>query len=158
MISNYLTILEDSLKQKSVILEQIAEVSTKQEELLREETLALEEFDSYVDKKDEFIQKLSQLDDGFESLYDKIREELLANKDRYKQQISEIKQLIAQITEKSVSIQAQEARNQQKVQQYFANERSQLKKGRTASKAAYGYYKNMSNQGMVPPQFMDQKK
>lgn len=68
-----------------------------------------------------------------------------------------IQELITQVTEKSVSIQAQEARNKKMVEDYFARERNRLRSGRQASKAAYGYYKSMSNTNVVPPQILDQK-
>lgn len=158
MIENYLVILEDSLKQKIAILDEITEWNTEQEALLKQEELPLEEFDNCVDRKDTLIQKLGELDEGFDSLYEKIREQLLANKESYKTQIARIQQLISEVTEKSVSIQAQEARNKKAVEDHFAKERQQLREGRQNSKAAYDYYKNMSNTNVVPPQFMDQKK
>lgn len=158
MIENYLTILEDSLRQKVSVLDEIAECNTVQEQLLEQESLSLEEFDEYVDKKDVLIQKLNKLDEGFESLYEKIREQLLEDKETYKEQISRIQQLISQVTEKSVSIQAQEARNRKAVEDYFTNEKQQLRQGRQSSKAAYDYYRSMNNANVVPPQFMDKKK
>lgn len=158
MIENYLNILEDSLKQKIAVLDEIAGQNTEQETLLKQETLPLEEFDKCVDKKDALIQKLGELDEGFDSLYEKIRDQLLENKEAYKEQIARIQQLISKVTEKSVSIQAQEARNKKTVEDYFAREKQQLREGRQNSKAAYDYYKSMNNTNVVPPQFMDQKK
>ena len=158
MIENYLTILEDSLRQKVNVLDEISECNTAQEQLLKQESLSLEEFDEYVDKKDVLIQKLNKLDEGFDSLYEKIREQLLKDKEAYKAQISRIQQLISQVTEKSVSIQAQEARNRKAVEYYFANEKQQLRQSRQSSKAAYDYYRSMNNANVVPPQFMDKKK
>lgn len=158
MIENYLTILEDSLKQKITVLDEIAGQNTEQEALLRQETLPLEEFDKCVDYKDALIQEIGKLDEGFDSLYEKIRDQLLENKETYKEQIARIQQLISEVTEKSVSIQAQEARNKKAVEDYFAKEKQQLREGRQNSKAAYDYYKSMNNANVVSPQFMDQKK
>lgn len=157
MIDNYLTILEESLHQKSEVLDEIAEYNNRQEALFKQESPVMEEFDAYVEEKDALIQKLVKLDEGFEALYDRIKEQLSAGKDAYKEQIARIQQQIVQVTEKSVSIQAQEARNKKLIEDYFAKERSQLRQGRQASKAAYGYYKNMNNSNVVPPQFMDSK-
>ena len=67
-----------------------------------------------------------------------------------------MQELISEITEKSVSIQAQEARNKGMIENYFARERGQLRQSRQVSKAAYGYYKSMSNG--VSSQLLDQKK
>ena len=66
MLNSYLSILEDSLKKKLAVLEQIDEVSDVQTALLKEETFDLERFDATVDEKDAFIKQLSELDDGFE--------------------------------------------------------------------------------------------
>lgn len=158
MIENYLVILEDSLKQKIAVLDEIAGWNAEQEALLKQEELPLEEFDGCVDKKDALIQKLSELDEGFDGLYEKIREQLLANREACREQINHIQQLISKVTEKSVSIQAQEARNKKAVEDYFVREKQQLREGRQNSKAAYDYYRNMNNTNVVPPQFMDQKK
>lgn len=158
MIDNYLKILEDSLKKKVTVLDEIAEYNSVQEELLKKEELSIVELDKNMAQKDVLIKKLLVLDEGFESLYEKIREQFLQNKSLYREQISSIQNLISVITDKSVSIQAQEARNKQLIETYFMKERGQLKQGRTASKVAYGYYKNMNNTNVVPPQFMDQKK
>ena len=109
-------------------------------------------------KCSEIIQKLTELDEGFEALYERIREQLLTNKDAYKDQIRRIQGLISEVTEKGVSIKAQETRNKKLVEDYFIRERRELQKGRNASRTAYGYYKNMSGNNVIPPQFMDQKK
>lgn len=158
MIKNYLAILEESLHKKLAVLDEIIEYNNKQEQLLKQEKVSLEELDANMDQKDELIKKLSKLDEGFERLYERIKEQLLADKDNYKGQIGSIQNLISQVTEKSVSIQAQEARNKALIEERFASERSQIRQGRQASKAAYRYYKSMSNRSVMPPQFLDQKK
>ena len=157
MTKSYLTILEESLEQKAAVLDEIMGYCREQEALLKQDTLSLEEFDACVDKKDACIQKLNKLDEGFEALYERLKEQLAAGKDAYKDQIARIQQKITVITEKSVSIQTQEARNKKMVEGYFAKERKQLRQGRQTSKAAYGYYKNMNNSNEVPPQFLDSK-
>lgn len=155
-MENYLEILTDSLKKKSKVLDEIMRYNSDQENLLRQESISLEELDANMELKDGLIQKLVQLDDGFETLYERIKEQLLTQKDQYKAQIGQMQELISGITEKSVSIQAQEARNKGMIENYFARERGQLRQSRQVSKAAYGYYKSMSNG--VSSQLLDQKK
>ena len=157
-MENYLKILEDSLQQKLSVLEEISQYNQEQEKLLKKQDVSLEELDDNMSKKDELIEKLTELDQGFETLYERIREQLLGGKDAYKAQIKKLQDLISQVTEQSVSIQAQEARNKKLVEKYFAEERAQLKSDRQTSQAAYNYYKNMSNTNVMPPQYMDQKK
>lgn len=158
MMDNYLDILEESLQKKLKVLEEITVYNQEQEQLLKKEKVSLEELDKNMEQKDELIVKLSGIDEGFETLYERIKEQLLANKDAYREQISKLQQMISQITEKSVSIQAQEARNKKLIEDYFRNERNQIRQNRQSSRAAYNYYKSVNNTNVAMPQMMDQKK
>lgn len=158
MMDNYLDILEESLQKKLEVLEEIIVYNQEQEQLLRKESVSLEELDENMSHKDELIQKVTALDEGFETLYERIKEQILTHKDDYKEQIRKLQQLISKVTEKSVSIQAQEARNKKLIEDYFKKERSQLRQNRQSSKAAYNYYKSVNNTNVVMPQMMDQKK
>lgn len=157
-MDNYLEILESSLHKKSAVLDEIIEYNNAQERLLKEEKVSMDDLDANMEQKDGLIRKLTELDEGFETLYGRIKEQLADNKDTYRVQIKRLQVLISQITEKSVSVQAQEARNKKLIEDYFLKEKNRLRQGKKASKAAYGYYKSMSNSGAVSSQFMDQKK
>lgn len=158
MIENYLEILESSLEKKVIVLNEIEDYNNKQQQLLKREKVSMEELDANMEEKDGLIQKLMDLDEGFETLYERIREQLLTNKDAYKEQIKRIQGLISQVTDKSVSIQAQESRNKKMIEDYFARERNQIRQGRQASKTAYSYYKGMSNVDDTSFSILDQKK
>lgn len=157
MIENYLQVLEQSLHKKADILSLIQEINQKQEQILKEEG-STEDFDVTIDKKGKLIEELTKLDEGFETLYQHIREQLSAGKEQYKNQIDKLQKLIINVTEKSVAIQTQEARNNKLAKDYFTIGRKNLQRNRTASKAALDYYKNMNNSQVVQPQFMDKKK
>lgn len=158
MIDNYLEILAESLSKKAAILDEIMQYNGGQEQLLKQEKISLEELDKNMEQKDALIQKLTELDEGFESLFEKIKGQLQADRDIYREQIKRLQQLITEVTEKSVSVQAQEARNKRLIENYFAEERNQLQQSKKASKAAYGYYKSMSNSSAELSRFMDEKK
>lgn len=158
MIENYLSILEESLKKKIEVLKRIHAANEVQTEIMKKEPVDLEAFDQTVDEKDLYIQELTSLDDGFESLYEKVKQELDGNRARYAVQIKRMQGLITDITDRSVAIQAQEARNKALVENYFKMERQNLGQSRKNSKAAYGYYQNMNNQNVPQSHFMDQKK
>lgn len=158
MIENYLQVLEESLHKKMDVLEGIEAVNKRQEEILRQDSVPEEEFDSTIEEKGVFIDELNKLDEGFESLYENIREQLSADREKYKAQIASIQKLITRVTEKSVSIQAQEARNKVLAEAFFANRKQELQKGRRNSRAAMDYYRNMSQSQVIMPQFMDRKK
>lgn len=158
MIENYLQVLEESLRKKMQVLERIEEANQRQEQILKSVPVPEEDFDNSIEEKGVFIDELNKLDEGFETLYANIKEQLLTGKENYKEQIAAIQKLIARVTEKSVSIQAQETRNKALAEKFFADKKRELQKGRKSSKAALDYYRNMNQSHVVMPQFMDRKK
>lgn len=158
MNESYLDVLEQSLVEKLKVLDRIQDYNMKQEALFRAESPALAQFDSYVEEKGQLIGQLSRLDEGFETLYSSIAEEIKGNRHKYAKQIKRLQELVAQVVEKGVAVEAQEQRNKKLVEEFFSRERSGIKKGRLSSKAAYDYYKTMNKSNVVSPQFMDSKK
>ncbi len=158
MINSYLVVLEDSLNKKKAVLDRILNISQSQTSLLKGDGMDAEQYDGYVDEKDACIQELEALDEGFDALYEKVRQELLQNKEQYAGQIRKIQGLISEITEKSVSIQAQESRNRDLLTAYFAQERQALGQMRKSSKVAYGYYQSLNKARREDASVMDLKK
>jgi len=156
-MDNYLKILEDSLLKKINVLDDIAAYNEEQCRIFSEGKADIDKFDEYMEKKEELINALSRLDEGFETLYARVAEVLKDNKTVYARQIKRLQQLVKEITDKSVSIQAQEARNKALIEEYFAKERINLRHSRKTSKAAFDYYKSMSGAGSATSQFMDSK-
>ena len=157
-MDNYLSVLEDSLKKKLQILDELTDYTMQQQELLKVEDLDYEAFDRLVDQKDPLIQKIMELDQGFETVYDRIKEQLLGNKEQYAAQIRALQSLIGELTDKSVKLQTMEQRNKSAVEQQFRKSREKIRQGRQNKQAALNYYKNMNNSNYVPPQFLDNKK
>ncbi len=142
-MDNYLNILQESLRKKLLVLDKIQMYNEKQQEAFSDEVVQMSEFDAAIEEKGKLIEELEGLDAGFESLYAKLAEGLKENKLKYAEQIAVLQDLIRQVTEKSVSVQAQEARNKALVESYFAKEKKQIGQGRRSSKAVYGYYKTL---------------
>lgn len=157
-MENYLSVLEDSLKKKLQILDELATYTMEQQELLKAEELDYDAFDQLVEKKDPLVRMIMELDRGFETVYDRIKEQLIGNKERYVVQIRTLQDLISELTDKSVKLQAMEQRNKIAVEQQFHKSREKIRQGRQNKQAALNYYKNMSNSNYVPPQFLDNKK
>lgn len=157
-MDNYLSVLEDSLKKKLQILDELTDYTTQQQELLKVEELDYEAFDRLVDQKDPLIQRIMELDQGFETVYDRIKKQLLGNKEQYAAQIRALQSLIGELTDKSVKLQTMEQRNKSAVEQQFRKSREKIRQGRQNKQAALNYYKNMNNSNYVPPQFLDDKK
>ena len=158
-MENYLKILEEALEKKSRVLDEIAGYNEEQEKIFSGDKADLEQFDEYIDKKDALIEKLSRLDEGFETLYANVSEQLKMNKAQYADQIRRLQTLVREVTDKSVSVQAQEARNKALIERYFAKQRENVRSSRKNSKAAYDYYKSMSGSGgQGTSQFWDSRK
>lgn len=157
-MDNYLSVLEDSLKKKLQILDELTDYTMQQQELLKVEELDYEAFDRLVDQKDPLIQRIMELDQGFETVYDRIKEQLLGNKEQYAAQIRALQSLIGELTDKSVKLQTMEQRNKSAVEQQFRKSREKIRQGRQNKQAALNYYKNMNNANYVPPRFLDDKK
>lgn len=157
MTENYLNVLEENLQKKLQIMAKIQEYSLSQQALFQTEDVELDKYDKYADCKSELIEQLTALDNGFETLYQRVAKELESSREKYTEQIKRLQALVTRVTEQSVTIQAQEARNKRLVEDYFSKQRREIKYNRAVSKAAYDYYKSMNNSNHVPPQFMDSK-
>lgn len=157
-MGNQLTILAESLEKKIQVLEKIQEYNIQQEQAFSNGEAKLEEFDKAVEEKGNLIEQLKRLDEGFETLYAKLSTQLENSRDKYAEEIRGLQKLIARITEMSVTIQAQEKRNKQLVEQFFAKERAGVRQSRKSSKAAYDYYKGMGNAAYTQSRYYDSKK
>ena len=158
MTENYLVILEESLRRKLQVLEDIQAYNQRQQEIFQADNVDLDQFDSYVDEKGVLIERLNSLDNGFERLYANVAQELSGNREKYGDQIKRLQGLVSKVTEAGIAVQAQEARNKKLIEDYFRKERDGIRNGRKSSKAAINYYRNMSKSAVMPPQFLDSKK
>lgn len=159
MTDNYIQIMIESLQKKAEKLDEILEKNKEQAELLKEEEFSVELFDRNVEEKAVLIGQLEMLDAGFDRTYEHVKEELVSKegKEKYKNEIKTMQQLITELTEKSVSIQAQESRNKQMVEAVFKSEREKIKAVKLGSKAAIDYYRSMNHTNFISPQFVDKK-
>ncbi len=157
-MENYLKILEESLQKKSDLLDRIKEYNEEQYQAFSSENVDMQKFDEAIDKKGELIEQVLKLDEGFETLYANVAAELKDNRAKYSAQIARLQQLVQQVTNKSMSVQAQEARNKALIESYFAKEKKQIGDGRRNSKVAYSYYNNVNKPTYTEPQFMDNRK
>lgn len=158
MQETYVEIMIQSLNKKLLVLDKIIEANTVQKEILEDDRATIEEFDKIVEEKSKLIEQMQQLDSGFEKLFARVQEELNRNKEDYAKDIKTMQSCIRQITDKSMEIQAQEARNKDLMVRKFTFVKDTAKSMRTNSKIASQYYKNMMNLNYIDPQFMDNKK
>ena len=153
----YIDIMLQSLEKKEVVLDRIIEANLRQEAVLKNPEGDPEEFDETVETKGDLIEQLEQLDSGFQKLFDNMKEELDGQRENYAKQIEQMQIHIRSITDKSVQIQAQEARNKDLMTQKFTRIKEMAKQTRASSNMVNQYYKNMSKLNVVDPQFLDDK-
>ena len=154
MTGNYLTLLEESLRKKLQVMGEIQKYNSRQQEIFQAGEADMDKFDEYVEEKGRLIDKLNALDSGFE----KLSEELKENREQYGEQIRTLQGLVAEVTDASVAIQAQETRNKKLIEEFFRKGREGIRMNRKTSKAAINYFKNMNKSSVVMPVFMDDKK
>ena len=135
MPDTYIAIMLQSLKKKEQVLDEIIRLDDRQKDTLTDPECPFDVFDETVEAKSACIDQLNQLDSGFEKLYAQVAEELDQNRD--------MQQCIRRVTDKSVKIQAQEARNKELMREKFATIHRQAKAVRKNSRAITGYYNSM---------------
>lgn len=151
-------ILVESLEKKSRILDEIIKENEAQEILFKQDQLDMEALDASADRMGELAEKLELLDEGFEAVYDRIRKELIDNKSAYRAEIKRMQELIAEITEKVVGINAARMRNKTQAEKQFKKSRQQIGRATSKMKASQNYYNSMNRLNFVDPQFYDNKK
>lgn len=156
--STYITILIQSLEKKVLVLDKIIESNKEQREILSQEELDTDRFEANLDEKGRLIDELNLLDDGFQEIYNRVKDELGDNRELYKEEIKRMQKLISDITERSVTIRAEEERNRAVAAKQFDNMRDNIQAAKRSRQAANVYYSNMSRVNTVDAQFMDKRK
>ena len=150
-------ILLQSLEKKNALLDRMIQQNGVQEEILKQEEFDMDAFDASIDQQDSYVEQLEKLDQGFESVYDRVREELIENKERYRSEITRMKEQIQQITDKIVTLNAGNMRNKMLAENQFKKKRQEIGSGASKNKVAKNYYNNMNKLNYVSPQFYDNK-
>ncbi len=151
-------ILLQSLEKKNRLLDLIIQQNSVQETILKQDDLDMDAFNEAIEQQGDYVEQLDLLDQGFEAVYERVRGELLQDKARYHAEIARMKELIQQITDKVVTINAGNMRNKVLAENQFNKKRASIGTGASQNKAARNYYKNMNNLNYVSPQFYDSKK
>ena len=151
-------ILLQSLEKKNQLLDRMIRQNGVQEEILKQDEFDMDAFDAAIDQQSSYVEQLDVLDQGFETVYDRVREELIENKERYRDEITRMKEQIQQITDKIVTLNAGNMRNKMLAENQFKKKRQDIGAGASKSRVAKNYYNNMNNLNYVSPQFYDNKK
>lgn len=158
MTQDYLQIMIESLEKKNEVLDKVMELDKEQLTLALKRPVDISAYDELMDRKGLLIDELEKLDAGFTSTYERVKDEVLANPEKYKEQVIIMQDLIRCAVSKGVSVEAQEQRNKQAMQTMLQTKRQEIKQLKVSTSAASKYYKAMSRINDVDPQLMDRKK
>lgn len=156
--NTYMHILISTLTKKNLILDELINITKLQENYLKVVPQDMESFEVSLDAKEEIIDRLNQLDIGFESVYERVKEELQKKKDIYRDEILHLQELIRQVTDKSVKLQALEKHNKMQMEVYFSNKKQEIKNFKKSNQMASNYYKSMVDKHQGDSYFLDKKK
>ncbi|MBR1875723.1 MAG: hypothetical protein IJ805_01285 [Lachnospiraceae bacterium] len=154
----YIQMLIESQQKKIELLDEALRLDEEQINMIQQEKPDMDGLERNLEEKGRLIGELDKLDDGFESVYAKVREELINNKEAHKDEIRQLQELISQITEKSVKVQAEELRSKEAVERFLKNRRGKLKDSKSSVKAANKYAVNMRKINKIDSFFVDKKK
>lgn len=141
----YVDVLVESLEQKLKAMQQLMTYTKDQQEVLAQTEPDMEEFERLFDLKAIYLQRMEEFDAGFQRIYQQVSAEVSKNRYLYQDKILRMQSCIKEITELGVRIQAVEADNKKKFEQYVAREKKGIKSFKVSNKTAASYYKNMAN-------------
>lgn len=154
----YVDALLESLLKKKRILQNIISLTKDQQELLSAEETDVGEMERTLDMKDMYIGQLEEIDRGFQAIYDKLAEDLKQNRMLYREEIKRMQEVIREVSELGMRIQALEQQNKPRFEQYFAKEKQEIRQFKVSNKTAANYYRNMADQASYGQSFFLNKK
>ncbi len=158
-LNRYLTILEDSLEKKSRALDALSEMCAKQEEAICGDKLDVDTYNEVTELQGNLIEDLNQLDDGFTALFDRVFPAVKSDPHRYADHVRRSQDLIAEISEKTILIEAAERRLQARLDRLAASGRPDNSTSHVAPGTAAGRYNaTMNGAGGVSSIFVDNKR
>ena len=156
--NTYVQILISILTKKKNLLNELIRITLLQEESIVQSIPNWEQFEKTISEKELLIENMNQIDDGFDKVYDHVRDELNNNKMQYKEDIILLQEIIKEITDKSVKLQALENSNKLKIEGLFFSKKKEIKNFKFSNNTVSNYYKNMPNQHQGQSYFLDKKK
>ena len=145
----YINILIESLREKSRLLDELFLIDVEQSRVLMPDKPDRDAVDENLQKSVKIAEEINGLDDGFESVYKKVRSELIDNSVRHKKEIALLKELISEVTEKSVKIMATENRNRDAASEKFVFSTKKARSTVHDAASVSGKYKTAMKKVMV---------
>lgn len=153
LLKEFAEYLDDKIR----VLSDILKFNKDQEDILKKAEHNAEEIEATMDEKDRLSEILIGLNDRFDQLFTQLSEKLPAVKDQFPTQLQLIREKNVQVTELEQKVQDSEKKNRQLLDRFMGQERMAIKQSRQGSKAAYGYYQNMSGANLGQSHLWDSK-
>ncbi len=141
----YVDMMTDALKKKEAILQFIYEKTKEQERILRENEPDVDAFEKTMQEKGERIDSLNEIDSGFDRLFGMMKDEIVKNREMYRESVHRMQELITSISALGASIQALESQNSTRFKGFLSKERKRIRDFNVNSRTASSYYQNMAN-------------
>ena len=148
--------LSEHLDEKIQVLSELIEFDQKQLAILSS-AKSVEEIDASMIERDNYAEKILILNDKFASIYNELTKNALevANmKSNLMDRIREKNQRVADLESQVTSL---EKENRTVVDSFMQDQKKVIRNGRQTSRAAYGYYQNMSGAGGENSRLWDSK-
>ncbi|MBH1942469.1 hypothetical protein I5677_16325 [Mobilitalea sibirica] len=153
----YIQLLTEALGKKIKVMEQLLDITSRQEGIIASEKFDEDLFMQTIASKDEQIQLLDKLDTGFEKIYNYVKNEFAENSKSYKDEITLLQNQIKILTDLNVKVQALEKRNKSKLELIFSGKHKEIRNVRLNSKTVSSYYKTIAGQNEGQSFFYDKK-
>ena len=111
----YFDALKDNLTKKQVVFGGIYDIVQEQSEVLIDKEVDINRFNELMDVKEELIKQVDELDKSFETLFLRIKVIITVNKEKYKDSVVAMQDIIREITSLGVKIKVLEQQNKMKV-------------------------------------------
>ncbi|MBE5946722.1 MAG: hypothetical protein E7259_07275 [Lachnospiraceae bacterium] len=154
----YVNIMLESLQRKKKYLEEILQLTKKQEELAKAKKFDEDAFGEIIDQKEILINNVNEIDKGFTSVYERVRTEILEDKEIYATELKNMQLLVKQCVELGMEIEVLEERNRATLEQVFSIGFKGIKQVKQSKQVANKYYQSMSNGNVNDSIFYDRKK
>lgn len=141
----YVDMMLDSLRRKKKLLQSIRQGTEDQEKLLRVPELDYDRFRMILDEKSSCIDQLNEIDEGFDTLFRRVRKEVEDNREKYKEELWQMQQLIKEVSEIGVGIQALEHQNSERFQAYLSRQKKDIRDFHINHKTVSNYSRNLGD-------------
>ena len=96
-------------------------------------------------EKERAIVELNELDGGFDGLFKLVKKQIESDREQYREEIQQMQQLIAVLSELDVSIRSLESQNNERFKKFLGREKDMIRNYHINNRTATTYYQNMAN-------------